>query len=443
MSHEQGVQVEGVTGQTLSRRRLLRLAGAGGVGLLGLGLAACSSSTTPAAAPSTPNPPPAGAAQPTAGVAAAQPTTAAAAQPTAAQPTAAAASAAQSAPAQAAAGASWTQLVDAAVKEGKVVVSGPPTDDARKNIPEAFKQRFGIDVEYLGGNSSQLASRIQSERAAGQYTIDVSMGGADTFYRTFLDNGWLEPIKPVLTLPEVVDPSAWIMGSPWFRDPKNHDTVLSLFNTISPIGYYNTALINSDQLRNADLLLDPSLKGKIGAYNPAVNGGGVLAVSGMYVAKGPQFLIDLFTKQEIATTRDYQQLADWVGHGNYPLCMGMLVHDAELLKADLPLQQTSFPDVQETTSGGFGLIGLWTQAPHPNAAKVYVNWIASKEAAIIYGKADGSASVRTDVDSTAWIPANLIPKKDGSYIDSYDYTFVTETRATIQKVMAPIVGGAA
>ena len=59
-------------------------------------------------------------------------------------------------------------------------------------------KRPGIDVEYLGGNSSQLASRIQSERAAGQYTIDVSMGGADTFYRTFLDNGWLEPIKPVL-----------------------------------------------------------------------------------------------------------------------------------------------------------------------------------------------------------------------------------------------------
>jgi len=123
--------------------------------------------------------------------------------------------------------------------------------------------------------------------------------------------------------------------------------------------------------------------------------------------------------------------------------MGMLVHDAELLKADLPLQQTSFPDVQEVTSGGFGLIGLWTHAPHPNAAQVFVNWIATKEAAVIYGKADGSASVRTDVDSTVWIPANLIPKKDGSYIDSYDYTFVTETRATIQKVMAPIVGGAA
>ena len=333
--------------------------------------------------------------------------------------------------------------MDAATKEGKVVVSGPPTDEARKNIPDAFKQRFGIDVEYLGGNSSQLASRIESERAAGQYSIDVSLGGADTFYRSFLTNNWLEPIKPVLMLPEVVDPSAWLRGEPWFRDPTRQDTILELFNTIAPIGYFNSSIIAPDQLTTADQLHDPKLKGKIGAYNPAVNGGGVLAVSGMYVTKGAQFVKDLFTNQQIATTRDYQQLADWVGHGNYPLCLGMLVHDAELLKADLPLQQTSFADIPEVVSGGFGMVGLWTHAPHPNAAKVFVNWIASREGSAIFGRADGSVSIRTDVDSTAWLPANLIPKKDAKYIDSYEYGFVTETRAAIMRELAPSVGGAA
>jgi iron(III) transport system substrate-binding protein len=418
--------VEDAATRPVSRRRLLRLAATGGIGLLGLGLAACTSSASPAATSAPANPP----------------TGAAAPAPTQAAP--APAAPAQTAPAQTApASAAWTQLLDAAAKEGKVVVSGPPTDEARKNIPEAVKRRFGIDVEYLGGNSSQLASRIQSERAAEQYTIDVSLGGADTFYRTFLDNQWLEPIKPILMLPDVVDPKAWTMGHPWFRDPQRQDTVLALFNTVSPIGYFNTAIIPPEQIKTADRLLDPAFKGKIGAYNPAVNGGGVLAVSGMYVSKGPQFVKDLFTNQQIAITRDYQQLADWVGHGNYPLCMGMLVHDAELLKADMPLQQTSFPDVQEALSGGFGLVGLWTNAPHPNAAKVFINWIASQEGSTIYGRADGSASVRSDVDSTGWVPANLIPKKDGNYIDSYDYVFVTETRATIQKLMAPLVGGTA
>ena len=419
--------------RAMNRRQLLHTLATGGVALVGIGLAACSSApqATPTAAPAAPAPPTAAPAAP-ATAAAAKPTTAPAAQATPAQ----------AAPAQAGSSAAWDQLVAAAQKEGKVVVSGPPTDEARQNVPDAFKQRYGIDVEYLGGNSSQLASRIQSERAAGQYTIDVSLGGADTFYRTFLDNDWLEPVKPVLMLPEVTDPKAWITGQLLFRDPKRQDTILGLFNTISPIGYFKTDEIKPEQLNTADQLLAPSLKGKIGAYNPAVNGGGVLAVSGMYVAKGADFVKNLFTQQEIATTRDYQQLADWVAHGNYPFVMGMLVHDAELLKADFPLQQTSFPDVQETTSGGFGLVGLWTNAPHPNAAKVFVNWIATKEGSTIFGKADGSASLRTDVDSTAWVPANLIPKKDGKYIDSYDYVFVTETRATIQKIMGPIVGTA-
>lgn len=389
---------------------------ASGTGLMSVVLAGCGTGAAPTPATAQP-----------------APTTPAAAPATAA-------SAAQTAPAAVSAGPNWNQLVDAASKEGKVVVSGPPTDDARKNLPDAFKKRFGIDLEYLGGNSSQLASRIESERAAGQYSIDVSLGGADTFYRSFLANDWLEPIKPVLALPEVVDPSAWVTGSPWFRDPTRQDTILELFNTISPIGYFNTSIITPDQLQTADQLLDPKLKGKIGAYNPAVNGGGVLAVSGMYVDKGPDFVKSLFTNQSISVTRDYQQLADWVGHGNFPLCLGMLVHDAEALKGDLPLQQTSFPDVQETTSGGFGMVGLWRNAPHPNAAKVFVNWIATKEGSTLFGMADGSASIRTDVDSTAWVPANLIPKQDGKYIDSYEYVFVTETRAAIQKFLAPLVG---
>ncbi|HEX8966472.1 MAG TPA: hypothetical protein VF937_01245 [Chloroflexota bacterium] len=65
-------------------------------------------------------------------------------------------------------------------------MSGPPDPGASTRIPDAFKQFSGIDMEYLAGNSSQLASRIQSERAAGQYTIDVSLSGADTVYGTFL-----------------------------------------------------------------------------------------------------------------------------------------------------------------------------------------------------------------------------------------------------------------
>src|SRR5690348_6371405 len=114
----------------------------------------------------------------------------------------------------------WDSILASARNEGKVVVSGPPDPGASTKLPEAFKKFSGIDMEYLAGNSSQLASRIQSERAAGQYTIDVSLSGADTVYGTFLANSWLDPLKPALVLPEVVDGKLYRTGEPWFRDPE-------------------------------------------------------------------------------------------------------------------------------------------------------------------------------------------------------------------------------
>src|SRR5437016_13551859 len=144
--------------RTLNRRQALRFVAQGaGVGVLGALLSACAGGT--ASVPAAPAP--------------------TAASTIASQP------APTSAPAQTSAvSAAWDQLVAAAQKEGKVVVSGPPVPDARTKLPEAFKQRFNIEMEYLAGNSSQLASRIESERAAEPYTIDCRLGCPDTGYGT-------------------------------------------------------------------------------------------------------------------------------------------------------------------------------------------------------------------------------------------------------------------
>ena len=71
----------------------------------------------------------------------------------------------------------------------------PPDPEARAKLPPAFKDKFGIELEYLGGNSSQLASRIESERNAGQYTMDASLSGSDSMIETFYKNKWLDPLK--------------------------------------------------------------------------------------------------------------------------------------------------------------------------------------------------------------------------------------------------------
>src|SRR2546423_15150049 len=51
----------------------------------------------------------------------------------------------------------WDALVAAAKTEGKLVISGSPNAETRTAIPQAFRDRFGINVEYLAGASSDLA----------------------------------------------------------------------------------------------------------------------------------------------------------------------------------------------------------------------------------------------------------------------------------------------
>jgi iron(III) transport system substrate-binding protein len=385
----------------VSRREVLRSATVAGAGLLGVALGACAPAATPA------------------------PTTSAQPAPT-------------SAPAQTtAAAAAWDQLVAAAQKEGKIVVSGPPVPEARSKLPEAFKQRFNIEMDYLAVNSSQLASRIETERAAGQYSMDVSMGGPDTVYATFLVNKWLDPLKPALILPEVLDPKVWPTGGPWFRDPSG-EMSLQLFNTITPIGYINTSAVSPDEVKTTEDLLNPKWKGKLSSYDPSVNGGGLIAGSVIYVKKGPDFAKQLYQGQEIAYTRDYQQIADWVAHGSYPIGLAITPVYMTQFQGTLPVQELTLSDLPTTTAGGYGIISLWNQAPHPNAAKLYVNWIASKDGLSVYGALDQSAPVRTDVDASAWVPPHLIPKAGGDYFDTFEYKYVMEQRQPIARFYASL-----
>ncbi|MGH7832044.1 MAG: hypothetical protein ACREQK_00220, partial [Candidatus Binatia bacterium] len=115
-------------------------------------------------------------------------------------------------------GSEWNNLVAAAKKEGKVAVSAFPSPEARKRIPDAFKKAFGIDVEYVGGRSSQQAERLSRERASGLYSMDVFIGGPDTMATRVFAEKMLDPIQPILIHPDVRDKSRWVKGKPWFFD---------------------------------------------------------------------------------------------------------------------------------------------------------------------------------------------------------------------------------
>lgn len=76
----------------------------------------------------------------------------------------------------------WEALVEAARRDGTIVFNGPPTPEVREELPRAFRSAFGVEMEYLGGRSGDLMTRVEAERSAGQYTIDAMVTGAQTLY---------------------------------------------------------------------------------------------------------------------------------------------------------------------------------------------------------------------------------------------------------------------
>src|SRR5207302_2144461 len=97
-------------------------------------------------------------------------------------------------------------------------------------------------------------------------------------------------------------------------------------------------------------------------------------------------------------------------------------------KGAAPIAQLVLSDLKTIVSGGFGIVSLWNNPPHPNAAKVFANWIASKEGTAVYAPIDGSAPARTDLDASGWLEPSLIPKSGGDYFDVYDFNYVVEQR---------------
>ena len=102
------------------------------------------------------------------------------------------------------------------------MVTGAAHPAVRQAVPAAFKARFGVNLEYIGGPASAMVAKMKAELASGIYSFDVTLAGIQSMAQIFHREGVLEPIKPLLILPEVLDGAKWKRGSLWFMDPEQH-----------------------------------------------------------------------------------------------------------------------------------------------------------------------------------------------------------------------------
>ena len=336
--------------------------------------------------------------------------------------------------------ANWDALVAAAKKEGKVVVNGPPDAVVRRALPEAFKAKYGITVEYIGQRGSDTTAKLRSERASGIHSVDVAFGGSTGLATTYYAEKFIVPLKPELIDPDVTDPKKWKKGELWFTDPEEM-YVLRLFNTAGPIVFINTDLVKAGELQSAQDLLNPKWRGKIGAHDPTTAGSGNGQSTRFYLEFGEEFLKKLYVDQQPVINRDRRQLTDGVARGALMIALDGEDEQLRKLKADgLPIEAIyKFKDMGGTVSSGIGQMVLLDKAPNPNAARLFANWVASKEGLEVFSRARGEAPTRNDINAEAYLPKEIIPDPAASYFDVHDWNEGVTARKKVMGIMQQLL----
>ena len=304
----------------------------------------------------------------------------------------------------------WDKTVEAAKKEGKVVVSIPASAELRKMTEETFKQRYGIGIEIVPGRGASIVRRIADESKAGVRNFDIHIGGSSSLVTALLAEGILEPIEPWLMLPEVKEAKNWWGGHMWVDRGKRY--IYSFQGYLTESMWYNAGLARPEEVRSYDDFLNPKWKGKIGFLDPRTPGAGDSNWAYMWMVKGEDYLKRL-AGQSLFIGRDQRLLAENLAKGKIAFVIG-LTHYTFLpfLRSGLPVKP--LPPVKEGTygTGGSGNLSIIKNPPHPNATKVYVNWLLGKEGQEIFTKAMGQATRRLDVD-TQWLKdVGVLPAKD-------------------------------
>jgi putative spermidine/putrescine transport system substrate-binding protein len=143
----------------------------------------------------------------------------------------------------------------------------------------------------------------------------------------------------------------------------------------------NWDFISHDQLKTYDDLFRPEFAGKIVWDDPRLPGQGISTAQRFLVNFGPDWLKKLFAQQKITYIANPRQLAEWVVSGKFPIGIGLAPQELKIFQEHglgKNVGDFLYPLEHPSLEYGYGTISMLSHAPHPNAAKVYINWLMSK-----------------------------------------------------------------
>jgi iron(III) transport system substrate-binding protein len=283
----------------------------------------------------------------------------------------------------------WAKLIAAAQQEGTLsIASGGAPSRQYRPVVDVFSKKFNLKVEVSTGNATDTVNRVLAERKAGKFTVDVALISSRENQQRLVPSDSLVPLTSLLFHPDVLDMSAWYKKRHMYADK------FGKFALIYHAGLEDQyeAWYNTDKIKEAEIatlakqtdIFDPKWKGKIagqGMGDPS----GIRQMIDSYFEpdRGPEWVRRYMTTTGVTFTDDRRILETWLVNGRFPvhyIATGTEDYIA-LARKGLPIKpHYMIKKVGVLRASGSGCcISAFANAPHANAAKLFINWFLTKE----------------------------------------------------------------
>lgn len=289
-------------------------------------------------------------------------------------------------------------LVARAKAEGAVVLYVAMSAEDADKLVRAFQDRYGIGVQALRLVSNQIPAKLEIEQRGGRFEADLALAPGyetDQMKRAGL-------IVPFRT-PESAD---YLTG---YSDPDGYWT--STF-TLTNVIMYNTAKVKALGLpvpaAFADFARAP-WRGKFCMF--AASYAWYAALKRSIGAAETDALCRAIAANQPALVNTHQLAATLVAAGEYAGSVNVYGHEADRMKAQG--QPVDFVNAAPTVAEMTGA-SIVKNAPHPNAARLFVRWFFSRPGQRWMVRNISRISARKDVQSNPaiWNPRMRVAISD-------------------------------
>ena len=269
-------------------------------------------------------------------------------------------------------------LTAAARKEGRISILATVGSGFQTwaNAAQAALPGITIDLHQLP-NSEQAANKMLAERQAGNYNYDLVILSAITALPRLKAARALDPLRPLLFLRDVLDDRAWKGGFDLWADEERQFGFPLCESVTRPA--INTDLVRESDLADAGSLLDPRWRGKI-VLGDLRSGSERVMLTSMRLRDGDDAVRQLIVDQKPTFMQDMRKVADGLVRGNYAIAHGLGPQTLQEFVRPGAGAHVKFVDIPNVTYISYTFT-LWAanRAPNPHAAKLFANWMLTRD----------------------------------------------------------------